>query len=214
MPTRNTVKQYKENAYYHIYNRGVAQQTIFLKGNDYKKFLSYLKFYLTPTDLQRHALKVAPSRKLKNYNKSIDLLAYCLMPNHFHLLIKQYQVRSMAEFMKSLSMKYSIYFNKKCQRTGPLYEDRYKAVEVKLESQLIYLSKYIHRNPIDILPSKTRLEDYKYSSYGNYLRKFSQAWVKANVILEYFKKSSYREFVEETDERDLIFVKEVAIDID
>ncbi|MFH1280672.1 MAG: hypothetical protein ABII08_03630, partial [Candidatus Beckwithbacteria bacterium] len=80
--------------------------------------------------------------------------------------------------------------------------------------QLIYLTKYIHRNPIDILPSRTDLEGYKYSSYGNYLKRFSQDWIKTDGILEYFKNSSYKEFVEETEDKDIMLLKEVAIDVE
>ncbi len=214
MPAKNTVKEYKENAYYHIYNRGVAGQNIFIDKKDYKKFLSYLKFYLTPIDLQRHALQVSPSKVLKNYTETISLISYCLMPNHFHIFLQQYSQRAIAEFMKSLSMKYSLYFNKRYKRRGPLYEDRYKAVEVTSENQFIYLSKYIHRNPIDILPAKTRLAGYKYSSYGNYLKLFNQSWVKTEDILYYFKTSSYKNFVEEVDERDLVLVRKIAIDLE
>jgi len=116
--------------------------------------------------------------------------------------------------MKSLSMKYSIYFNRKYNRTGPLYEDRYKAVEVVSEGQLIYLTKYIHRNPNDILPAKTRLAGYKYSSYGNYLKEFSQSWVNTDIVLEYFKNSPYKDFVEETDDKDLVIVRKVALDLE
>lgn len=214
MPAKNTVKEYKENAYYHIYNRGVAGQNIFNDKKDYKKFLSYLKLYLTPIDLQRHALQVSPSKVLKNYTEQISLLCYCLMPNHFHILLQQHGERSIADFMKSLSMKYSLYFDKRYSRRGPLYEDRYKAVEVTSEGQFIYLSKYIHRNPVDILPAKTRLAGYKYSSYGNCLKLFHQPWVKTDDILSYFKTSSYKNFVEETDERDLVLVRKVAIDLE
>ncbi|MDP4030928.1 MAG: transposase [Patescibacteria group bacterium] len=214
MPSRNIIKEYKENTYYHIYNRGVDKRIIFSDKNDYKKFLGYLKFYLSPTDLQGQTLKASPSRVLKNYTDYIQLLAYCLIPNHFHLLVYQTDALAIAAFMQSLCTKYSIYFNKKSSRSGPLFQGRYRAVEVTSEEQLIYLTKYIHRNPIDILPSRTDLEGYKYSSYGNYLKKFSQAWIKTDNILEYFKKSSYKEFVEETEDKDILLLKEVAIDID
>ena len=214
MPSRNIIKEYKENTYYHIYNRGVDKRTIFLDKNDYKKFLGYLKFYLSPIDLQGQTLKVAPSRALKNYTDYIQLLTYCLMPNHFHLLIHQTIALAIAGFMQSLCTKYSIYFNKKSNRSGPLFQGRYRAVEVTSEEQLIYLTKYIHRNPIDILPSRTDLEGYKYSSYGNYLKRFSQDWIKTDGILEYFKNSSYKEFVEETEDKDIMLLKEVAIDIE
>ena len=113
----------------------------------------------------------------------------------------------MANFMRSLGNKYSKYFNKKYIRVGPVFQSRYKAVLVETENQFIYLSKYIHRNPLDILPTGTVLVGYKYSSYQNYLGKFDQAWVDKSEILSYFSKlnpeESYQQFVEEIDERDL-----------
>jgi len=221
MPSKNVVKEYKENAYYHIYNRGVDKKIIFSDKTDYKKFLGYLKFYLTPFNLRGQTLQVSPSKILKNYTENIDLLAYCLMPNHFHLLIYQADFLSIASFMQSLCTKYSIYFNKKSGRSGPLFQGRYRAVEVVSEEQLIYLTKYIHRNPFDILPARparrpgrTDLAGYKYSSYGNYLKKYSQSWVKTSEVLSLFCNSSYQEFVEETEDKDIILIKEVAIDID
>jgi len=135
------------------------------------------------------------------------------MPNHFHLLIHQTNSLSIASFMQSLCTKFSIYFNRKSGRSGPLFQGRYKAVEVTSEEQLIYLTKYIHRNPLDILPSRTDLEGYKYSSYGNYLKKYSQSWVKTSEVLSLFRNSSYQEFVEETEDKDIPLIKEVAIDI-
>ena len=89
MPAKNSLKNYSPEAYYHVYNRGVAKQPIFLDEQDFKTFLSYLKFYLTTPNLQGLSLKVAPSRKLKNYTDQIKSLAYCLMPNHFHFFIFQ-----------------------------------------------------------------------------------------------------------------------------
>lgn len=214
MPSKNVIKEYKDNTYYHVYNRGVDKRIIFSDRSDYQKFIGYLKFYLSPIDLQGQTLKVFPSRKLRNYCETISLLAYCLMPNHFHLLIHQTDARVIAEFMKSLLTKYSINFNKKIGRTGPLFQGRYRAVEVTSEEQLTYLTKYIHRNPIDILPSRTDLEGYKYSSYGNYLKKFNQPWVKTDDVLEYFKSSSYKEFVEESEDKDIAIIKEIGIDIE
>lgn len=214
MPSKNIIKEYKDNTYYHIYNRGVDKRTIFADEKDYKTFLGYLKFYLTPANLQGQTLKVSPSRALKNFTEKVRLLAYCLMPNHFHLLIHQTDSLAIAGFMQSLCTKFSIYFNTINHRTGPLFQSRYKAVEVTSEEQLVYLTKYIHRNPTDILPSRTDLEGYKYSSYGNYLGKFSQMWIKPDDILYYFKTGSYKKFVEETDEKDILLIKSKVIDAD
>ncbi|MBU1085023.1 transposase, partial [Patescibacteria group bacterium] len=208
MPGKNIVKEYRPEAFYHIYNRGVAKQEIFLDEYDYKKFLGYLKLYLTPIELQGSTLKVPISRQLKNYSEKVKLICYCLMPNHFHLLLYQTEIDSINYFMRSLGTKFSMYFNRKYKRVGPVFQGTYKAVEIKSESQLTYITKYIHRNPIEILPSGINLEGYKYSSYPNFLGRFKQSWVKPADILCYFKKSSYRDFVEEVDERDLYLVKD------
>ena len=218
MPAKNCLKDYADNSYYHVYNRGVAKQPIFLDKQDYKVFLSYLKLYLSSIDLQRQSLKVTPSRVTKNYSEELKLLAYCLLPNHFHLFIFQKESDSMANFMRSLGTKYSKYFNKKYIRVGPVFQSRYKAVLVETENQFIYLSKYIHRNPLDILPTGTVLVGYKYSSYQNYLGKFDQAWVDKSEILSYFSKlnpeESYQQFVEEIDERDLLMIKSLTLDLE
>lgn len=218
MPAKNSLKDYSPETYYHVYNRGVAKQNIFLDEQDYKTFLSYFKLYLTPPNLQGQSLKTPPSHKLKNYCDTLKLLSYCLMPNHFHLFIFQKESYTMADFLQSLATKYSMYFNKKYKRVGHVFQGRYKAVMVTGENQFIYLSKYIHRNPLDILPSGTVLEGYKYSSYQNYLGRFKQTWVNTTDILSYFSKNqqtgSYQRFVEEMDERDLIMIKDQLLDFD
>ncbi len=218
VPAKNIIKEFVSEAYYHIYNRGVAKQKIFLDDQDYKTFLSYLKLYLTLPNLQGPTLKVAPSRILKNYFDRIKLLAYCLMPNHFHLFVWQKDIDTITNFMRSLITKFSIYFNKKYERVGPVFQGNYKAVMVSTENQFIYLSKYIHRNPIDILPTRSNLEGYKYSSYQTYLGKFTQTWVDKSETLSYFSKinseESYQQFVEEIDERDLLMIKNSMLDFD
>ena len=209
MPSKNAIKKYEAGAYYHIYNRGVEKRIIFQDDKDYKTFLSYLKFYLSPptkhdlhSDLQGVSLKaIPPSRVLKNYHDEIELLAYCLMPNHFHLLVHQTTVSAINYFMRSLSTKYVCYFNTRYKRVGHLFQDTYKAVKIESEQQWIHLTKYIHLNPLDLHPFKEspcRLTEYKYSSYPNYLGKFKQSWVKPNEILANISKvgkNSYHNFV-------------------
>ena len=100
MPAKNIVKNYRENAFYHLYNRGINKELLFKQPTDYKTFLYYLKLYLFPeTNLQGETLKVSPSRKLKNYFGSVKLICYCLMPNHFHLLIYQNEIDGIYFFM-------------------------------------------------------------------------------------------------------------------
>jgi len=215
MPAKNAVKKYKPRSVYHVYNRGVGKQNIFKDEEDYKTLLGYLKFYLTPIDLQGSSLKVSPSRVLKNHSLNIELISYCLMPNHYHFLIYQEEVDSINYFMRSVATKYSMYFNQKYKRTGHLFEGIYKAVLSETEDQLLYLTKYIHRNPLDLLPTGMILEGYKYSSYGNYLGLFSQVWVKTSKAFDIFNRvfsdNSYKRFVEDDDENFNVY-KEVLLD--
>jgi len=204
MPAKNTLKTYVDNSYYHIYNRGVEKRTIFQDDQDYKVFLSYLQFYLTDP-LRGDSHKSFPSQQLHNHNSTINLIAYCLMSNHFHLYIKQFDKHSINYFMRSLATRYSMYFNKRYHRVGKLFQGAYKAVLLTNELQYLYLSKYIHRNPLDLVNNDPiKLVEYPYSSYRNYLGYIHQEWVKPNEIKDYFSKENhhtpYREFVEESKE--------------
>ena len=225
MPAKHIVKEYEEGGYYHIYNRGVEKRTIYEEDEDYKKFIGLLKTYLSPPNLQGVTLKdeggrtIPPSRALNNFNEEIELIAYCLMPNHFHLLIRQKSERGMANFMQSLLTKYVIYFNKKYNRGGGLFQGTYKTVKIDSEEQFTYVSKYIHRNPLPDRPTRLHLEGlsaYKYSSYGNYLGLFNQTWIKKDDILMYFSKtnphSTYQLFVEESGDLSLIY--DFMLDLD
>jgi putative transposase len=225
MPAKNIIKEYEAGGYYHIYNRGVEKRNIFLDEDDYKKFIAFLRFYLVMPNLQGRTLKdennrtISPSRANANFSDEIVLIAYCLMPNHFNILIKQVNERSMANFMHSLSTKYVMYFNKKYQRVGALFQGKYKTVHITNEEQFTYITKYIHRNPMPEHPTGSDpegLRDYKYSSYGNYLGLFKQSWVKTEDILSYFSRTNprntYQAFVEETG--DIASVYNEMIDLD
>ncbi len=219
MPPKNSQKTYVDHTYYHIYNRGVEKRDIFLDEKDYVTFLGCLKLYLTPSKPVDHRLartlqgsslsdiqKViyAPSRQPNNHEKTIELVSYCLMPNHFHLLLRQVNKDSMNRFMRSLGTRYSMYFNKKYSRVGHLFQGIYKAVMVEQENQFLWLTKYIHRNPLKLASYKDdpcKLAGYPYSSYKNYLGYIHQPWVHPENILTYFSKTnpknSYQHFVEE-----------------
>lgn len=210
MPGKNIVKTYVENGYYHVYNRGVEKRTIFEDEQDYKVFLKYLKEYLSApldtikhkkyTSLQGGSLQSIPWRR-KNYQSEIELIAYCLIPNHFHLLLKQNSKNSMEKFMRSLATRYSMYFNKKYNRVGKLFQGHYKASLVLEDPYLLHLTRYIHLNPSE------DTDDLKntYSSYSEYLGLRNTTWVKPDIILAFFnqktiaeidKINSYSDFVE------------------
>ena len=129
VPAKNSIKLYLADSYYHIYNRGVEKRKIFQDDEDYKVFLSYLKIYLEPPKKQEktefkinNAVFRGVKRPLNNFNSQIELIAYCLMPNHFHLLVYQKTEKAMEFFMRSLGTKYSQYFNKKYDRVGYLFQ--------------------------------------------------------------------------------------------
>ena len=216
MPSKNSVKTYAPNAFYHIYNRGVEKRNIFQDQQDYRVFLKYLKEYLSPPPnrkklmqtftLQGQTFQGIP-RQVKNYTNEIDLLAYCLMPNHFHWLVYQYPKNAIQRFTQSMLTRYSMYFNKKYKRVGSLFQGKYKAAMITDETYLLHLSRYIHLNPQKYGVSITKA----YSSYGDFIGLRKTVWVKPDLILDYFKKgaapgvksnNSYQRFVEEGREDD------------
>ncbi|MBL7158907.1 transposase [Candidatus Microgenomates bacterium] len=211
MPVKNVVKIYIENGFYHVYNRGVEKRDIFMEKGDYKVFLHFLKRYLTKPPFDPN--KITPIFRTNLFDK-IQLNAYCLMPNHFHLMIKQSTKEAMTVFIKALTNSYVHYFNKKCRRRGPLFEGNYKAVLIETEPQLLHLTRYIHLNPKEVQPidrsnlstGPTSVRKYSYSSYQEYLGLRKTSWIHPEEILGFFKTAqktslqdilSYQSFVED-----------------
>lgn len=174
MPSLNVRKPYVRQGIYHIYNRAVDKKPLFVDKQDYAVFICILETYLCK-----------PKQNLKqNYFKVIYLMAYCLMPNHFHFMLKQANdERAIAKFMKSLTLSYSLYFNRKYKRTGTLFENRYRGVLVEKDSYLLHLSRYIHLNPRKV---NTDPLSYEYSSIKDYLGFRKTAWINTDLITEYF----------------------------
>ncbi len=218
MPAKNSIKIYTDDGYYHIYNRGVEKRLIFQDAQDYSVFLSYLKEYLTPKDelelrqklsdpntSYKEKDKILKLLRLNNFYGEITLLAYCLMPNHFHFFVKQKSALSIDKFMQSLCTRYTMYFNRKYKRVGTLFQAVYKAVLVETEEQFIYLSKYIHKQAL-ALQGET-LQGWKEKqpcSFAEYLELRKTSWVSPQEIADYFSKTnptlSYKSFVLEQDD--------------
>lgn len=223
MPAKNRTKQYLEDSFYHIYNRGVEKRTIFIDHQDYAVFLNYLKEYLSPKNEQELQKKLSDPNtsykekdkilkllRLNNFANEIILLAYCLMPNHFHFFIKQKGSQSIDKFMNSLGTRYTMYFNKRYKRVGSLYQGVYKAVLITTEGQFIYLSKYIHKQALASQGQALQdqaLQDQP-SSYFEYIGKRNTEWVKPKEVLAYFLKInptlSYQSFVNGQEDQDII----------
>jgi len=232
MPAKNVIRAYKEDGIYHIYNRGVEKRNIFLDNQDYSVFLFYLKCYLD--DKEKNIDKLKHNERLKvinrkNFNNEIKLLAYCLMPNHFHLLIMQKSKRNITEFMRSLATSYVMYFNNKYSREGALFQGTYKAVLVENDEYLLHLSRYIHLNPIKTAKGQTldgvkKLVSYEYSSYPDYLGLRKTDWLKTSIILDYFNSSeaplsqelllekTYKTFVEDYIDDTRNYLGGIALD--
>lgn len=153
MPSRNSIKEYLAGGYYHIYNRGVEKRLIYMDEQDYRVFLGYLKLYLSPP---------GPFTKAhKDLSQSLELKAYCLMPNHFHLLLRQHEERGIESFARCVLTAYVTYFNRRHDRVGSLFQDSYKAVRLMSDEQLYQVEQYIHLNPSNLIDDVAR---YPYSS--------------------------------------------------
>lgn len=188
MPARKVI--FAPNQFYHVYNRGSEKRIIFLSTRDYSKFLQRTK---------ENAKKFA-----------IDILCYCLMPNHFHFLLKQNSNISTMSFMNALQLGYAKYFNTKYERIGPLFQGRFKAKIIETDEYLLQLSAYIHLNPIAEAANSEnpqdsgdliqKLRDFPHSSYREYLGVEKPDISSPAFILDYFSKNnpnfSYRKFVE------------------
>ena len=186
MPMRNVIKPQISESYYHIYARGNNKQPIFRDKDDYYYILHLIDRYLSSKEMSDANNRIYP-----NFNGGVVLLAFCLMPNHFHLLIYQNEVPFLEKFMQSLMTSYSRYLNLKYKQSGPVFESRYKAVLVESESYLLHISRYIHLNP-------RNWKGYRYSSLRYYMGDKLPDWIDTSKILELFNSSEeYMHFVSE-----------------
>ena len=183
MPSRNRVKDYGAGVYYHLYNRGNNKDVIFQDNQDYAVFLNLLKRHLSPVETTDKL-----GRPYRNLSKEVELLAFCLMPNHYHLLIYQHTQEGMTQLLRSVATAYSGYYNKKYQRVGRLFQDAFKASAVYSDTYLEHVSRYIHLNPKD-------WKTWEWSSLPYYLHHKIADWVKHEEISDMFKDGEYLEFV-------------------
>ena len=176
-------KEYFKGAMHHLYNRGVNKDLIFKDEKDYLIFLKRLRFY-------------------KNkYN--VDILSYCLMPNHFHLQTRMLDENGLSKMMQFLTNSYAMYFNHKYKHSGHVFEGKFKAILIQ-ENWELYLSRYVHLNPI---ASKLvgNLEDWIYSSYLDYIEKRKGTLCNKKSLLREMDFKDYDKFILEDIERSIKF---------
>ena len=170
--------------FYHLYNRGTEKRNIFSSNADYERFLSllYLCNGSTPVHLQLQGRTLNEVWKTDRGASLIDIGAYCLMPNHFHLLVRETEDSGISRFIQKLTTGYTMYFNKRHERTGVLFQGKFKAIHTRDDNYLKYLIAYIHLNPVKLINPKWKengitnrkqaeayLEKYRYSSYLDYI---------------------------------------------
>ncbi len=198
-----------DREYYHIYNRGNNKQKIFQNKNDYEYFLKLI--FLANREQKFKISFLGPG--VYDTEKEAEIVgigAYCLMPNHFHLLITQTSENGISKFMHKVLSSYSHYFNKKYDRTGFLFESKFKSEYVDDDIYLKYLFSYIHLNPVKLIQKDWKqegikdriqvinfLKDYKYSSFDDYLgyKRKEGRILNRETFPDYFLTS--KDFVEE-----------------
>lgn len=216
--------QFEVGQYYHIYNRGVDKRTIFTNTSDYLRFLESLYWFNDTKPHELRELKRCGNRgdwisvdygdPISAHTRSeiTEICAYCLMSNHFHLLLKESYEGGITKFMHKLSLGYTLYFNEKYKRSGCLFQGRFKAVAIKTDEQLKHVTRYIHLNPAELKEPKIKesrvynkenlvkfLENYKWSSYQDFIGKRDKNYIlNKKALPKWFNSfNEYKNFTED-----------------
>jgi len=186
MPSRYVVRNFQKDSYYHVFNQGVEKRPIFIDETDYSTFLYYLTVYLLPIEKSAQMYPDTPVRLYgKNLTDEVKLVAYCLMPNHFHLFLKQESADGISKLLKQLTNAYTLYFNQKYHRVGALMQGPFRAASVTEDKLFIHLVRYIHLNPL-IAGLTGDLASYRWSSYNGYLDNQTDLPTEKDKILAFF----------------------------
>lgn len=206
--------------YYHLYNRGIDKRIIFKSKKDYERFIMLL--YVSNSNTQFFRLDNLINQQHKTFNEIlildkgeplVSIGAWCLMPNHFHILIRQEVDGGITKFMRKLGVGYSMFFNIKYQRKGALFGGLFKSKLIGVDDNYMkQLFAYIHLNPLDIkfsgweikinkssVEMKKFIESYQYSSYLDYIsiNRAEKNIINPESFPDYFQNSkSFKEFVE------------------
>ncbi len=198
--------------YYHVFNRGAHKTTVFHDKRDWLRFLFLILYAQSPIFFPQIGRIVTKGSVTEGFGipleqqaeilekRFVELVSFCIMPNHFHLIIREVDEGGIAQYMQRVAVAYSNYFNTKYNASGHVFQGRYKTVHVKDNEQLLYLSSYIHRNPRELSQWKGgKEEQYPYSSLQDYIDKNRWGGLLAtDIIAEQFEttpNSNYRDFV-------------------
>lgn len=205
---------------YHICTKSIAGYTIFRSDKDYSRMLAIMEYYSYESVPMKFSTYLRLGEKnrgcvweeLKSRGTLVDIVAYCIMPTHLHLVLCQLKDGGISRYMKNLLNSYTRYFNTKNRRKGPLWQGRFKSILVKTNEQLLHLTRYIHLNPTtDGLVDHPGM--WPYSSYNEYIREEGVTLCSFEKYLEIDPKD-YQNFVESRKDyqRDLAKIKDLLLD--
>lgn len=215
------------NEIYHLYNRGVDKRKIFIDDGDRLRFIHDLfefndeapalnLYYRLPDKVELRKIKIerAPRKLL------VKIIAFCLMPNHFHLLVEQNIDKGITHFMRKLGTGYTNYFNQKYERSGALFQGQFKAVVAKNQSHFIHLPYYIHFNPLDLVEPDWRNRKIKnYNQAVKFLRNYRWSSYLDYIGIKNFPSVTQREFLmklykdaEDYKKESFAWLKDLALD--
>lgn len=198
MPSKFVLRNFSPNSFYHIFNRGIDNRPLFLDMQDFRVFIFYLFVYLAPPREVKLKHPDLPARLLtKNLSTQIKLIGYCLMPNHFHLVLYQTDVGPVSLLMRQVMNGYIRYFNIKYKRQGSLVTGRYKSVKIKDERVLVNLVRYVHMDPV-MVGICAAPQDYEWSSFRDYIGIGTELTTNKEIVLSKYKTSS--DFIAATTE--------------
>lgn len=210
---------------YHVFNRGIDKRITFANSADFGRGIQTIRLYRfsSPIKLSRlFSLSIATQMSIidklsEANNKLVDIICYCLMPNHFHFLLKQLVDRGISLFLSQFENSYTRYFNTKNDRIGQLFLDRFKHVRIENNDQLFHVNRYIHLNPYssDLVQNYDGLLSYPWSSLPEYLNLSQENICEKEIIMSDFKSTeSYKDFIlDQADyQRELDRIKHLLID--
>lgn len=194
--------------YYHVFNRSINKESILTKAKDCQRAIVTLSYYKTkkPPIRLSYYLALGVDRRqeiirslFSNAEKLVDIISFVLMPNHFHLLVKQTLGNGISKFLAQFQNSYTRYFNTKYARQGHLFQGQFKVVRIEDDQQLLHINRYIHLNPYTsfVVKSMEELErNYPYSSLPEYLRGSKDAICNTEIILSHFPDTeTYKKFI-------------------
>ncbi len=194
--------------YYHIFNQGIDRRVTFKNAREFTRGLLALWYYRCvppPMKLSNYLTlpreeREAVAHTLNTKDALVEVLCYCLMNNHFHLLIRQKVDGGISKYLGQIQNSYTRYFNIRSTRKGSLFLERFKAVRIETDEQLLHVSRYIHLNPYTgyVVKTLTDLQRYPWSSFPEYLNHATtiSPFCQTLMILDHFKsRALYRKFV-------------------